>query len=194
MHRRTATKVVDGRVRKKNNHAADPGDYFVRRQDEIRLDRRRPAHGHRHLVTVADLRAFLPLLPDWDRAAGGLDAIVLDDADDCMGWCDDGVVAIAGWESDLWWENAATAFVTEHRHVFDRIGVEYERKAKDRWQVRWTERQAHAFQLLHILPHEMGHHHDRLERTDGGEPFAEAYANRVLDEVWDAYCALFGAP
>lgn len=62
------------------------------------------------------------------------------------------------------------------------------------WQVRWTERQAHAFQLLHILPHEMGHHHDRLERTDGGEPFAEAYANRVLDEVRDAYCALFGAP
>ena len=191
MHRRTATKIVGGRALRKNNHTPDRGDYFVWPQDEIRIDRRRPAPGHRHLITVADLRAFLPLLPDWDEAAAGLNAIVLDDEPGCMGWCGDGVVAITGWEAELWWDDAETSFVELHRHVFERIGVEFEECEPDHWQVRWSERQAHAFQLLHILPHEMGHHHDR---TSGGEPFAERYANKVLDEVWDAYCVTFGAP
>ena len=61
----------------------------------------------------------------------------------------------------------------------------------------WTEAQARAFQLLHILPHELGHHHDRMTtRTRRyaarGEPYAEEYANRVLDDVWPAYISRFG--
>jgi hypothetical protein len=51
-------------------------------------------------------------------------------------------------------------------------------------ELRFTEGQARAYQLLHILPHELGHHHDRIttrsrRRSARGEPYAEAYANRV---------------
>src|SRR4051795_2626468 len=63
-------------------------------------------------------------------------------------------------------------------------------------EVRWTETQARAYQLLHVLPHELGHHHDRMTtRSRGnaarGEPFAEAYAHRVLDPLWPADARAF---
>jgi len=46
------------------------------------------------------------------------------------------------------------------------------------------------------VPHELGHHYDRMttrsHRNIGrGEPFAEAYANRVLDELWLTYTRVF---
>src|SRR3954463_8455320 len=81
-------KVRDGRVLKKNNWRLDPGDYHALAQDEIRLDRRRPPEGSRHLITIAELRRFLALLPHWDEVAVGLDAIVLDSATDCAGCAD----------------------------------------------------------------------------------------------------------
>src|SRR3954462_9687867 len=67
-------KVRDGRVLKKHNWRLDPGDYRALPQDEIRLDRRRPPEGSRHLITIADLRRFIALLPDWNEVAVGLDA------------------------------------------------------------------------------------------------------------------------
>src|SRR4051812_4093345 len=102
-HRRTATRVRDGRVHKKNNWRGDHADYRAYSQTEIRLDRRAPRRGSRHLITIPQLRAFVELLPAWDEVAVGLDAIVLDNDDTCMGWCQDGVVAICAWEADLWW-------------------------------------------------------------------------------------------
>src|SRR5262245_11197389 len=68
-HRRTATRVRDGRVQKKNNWELDRGDYLLRTQDEIRLDRRPPGPGYRQLLTIADVRAFIALLPVWDEVA-----------------------------------------------------------------------------------------------------------------------------
>src|SRR3954468_24628576 len=76
-HRRTATRVRDGRVQKKQNWAPDRQDYLALPQDEIRIYRRDPGKGYRHLVTVEQLRAFLDMLPDWEEAAIGVDAIVL---------------------------------------------------------------------------------------------------------------------
>jgi hypothetical protein len=192
MHRRTATRVRDGRVQKKNNWSADRGDYHAWSQSEIRLDRRDPAPGSRHLITIAQLREMVELLPDWDEVAVGLDAIVLDGDDDCMGWHRDGVVAICAWEAELWWDEAVPAWLDEHAAVLDRLGVEVRGL-----EVRWTEPQARAFQLLHILPHELGHHHDRITTRSRasaarGEPYAEAYALRVLDASFDAYAARFG--
>jgi len=156
IHRRTATKVRNGRVLKKHNWRLDPDDYNVVPQSEIRLVRRRPCEGSRHLVSIAQLRTFVGLLPDWDEVAVGLDAIVLDSADDCAGSYAPGVVL----------------------------------------EVRWTEPQARAYQLLHILPHELGHHHDRIttrsrRRSSRGEPYAEAYANRVLEQVFPSYARAF---
>ena len=101
-HRRSAMRVRDGRVLKKNNWRLDPGDYRALAQDEIRLDRRRPPEGCRHLITIGQLRSFIALLPDWDEVAIGLDAIVLDSATDCDGWCGPGVVAVCAWQQELW--------------------------------------------------------------------------------------------
>jgi hypothetical protein len=217
INRRSATKVRNGRVLKKNSWRLDPGDYRALAQEEIRLDRRRAPAGSRHLITIAELRRFIALLPDWDEVAVGLDAIVLDSADDCAGWCGPGVVAICAWHRELWdwwWAD----MVEEHRHILDLLAVERvpieqsvehsemiedlaamgirTRGSYGDVEVRWTEAQARAYQLLHILPHELGHHHDRITsragRTAGrGEPYAEAYANRVLEEIWPSYGRAF---
>ena len=45
---------------------------------------------------------------------------------------------------------------------------------------------------MHILLHELGHHHDRMTTTSQirsarGERFAETYALRYADSLWDAY-------
>jgi hypothetical protein len=195
-NRRTATRVRAGRVQKKNNWSPDRGDYFALPQDEIRLDRRAPGPGFRHVVTVAQLRAFIALLPDWDDVAVGLDAIVLDEGQDCMGWHSNHVVAVCAWEQGLWWDDGDRDFEADHREVLDILGVERE-QIGDNLEWRWTEEQARAFQLLHILPHELGHHHDRIttrgkRRAARGEAYAESYAHRVLDVVWPSYARRFG--
>jgi hypothetical protein len=213
MNRRSAMKVRNGRVLKKNSWRLDRGDYRALTQAAIRLDRRRPPDGYRHLITIAQLRRFIALLPDWEELAVGLDAIVLDSADDCAGWCGPGVVAICAWQRELWdWWSAD--MVQEHRPILDvlevecvpieqsvehqefvedlaALGFQVRRRLADT-ELRFTEPQARAYQLLHILPHELGHHHDRItshrgRRAGRGEPYAEAYANRVLDEIWPSY-------
>jgi hypothetical protein len=217
INRRSAMKVRNGRVLKKNSWRLDRGDYRALAQAEIRLDRRRPPDGYRHLITIAQLRRFIALLPDWDEVAVGLDAIVLDSADDCAGWCGPGVVAICAWQRELWdWWSAD--MVLEHRPILDVLEVEcvpielsvehrefvedlaalgfrVRRRLADT-ELRFTEAQARAYQLLHILPHELGHHHDRItshrgRRAGRGEPYAEAYANRVLEEIWPSYAREF---
>src|SRR3954453_9105749 len=190
-------KVRDGRVLKKNNWRLDPGDYRTLAQSEIRLDRRRPPDGARHLITIAELRRFLTLLPDWDEVAIGLDAIVLDSATDCAGWWGPGVVAVCAWDADLWeWgsremvegqrpilevievERAPIEESSEHDEFcadLRRMGVRVSGTIGD-FELRWTEAQARAYQLLHILTHELGHHHDRITTHNGrnaarGEPY-----------------------
>lgn len=188
-------RVRNGRVQKKNNWRPDRSDYFAVRQDEVRVDRRAPGRGHRHLITVAQLRAFLELLPDWEEVAVGLDAIVLaTNEPGCMGWHYDGVVAVCAWEQTLWWTDAHPAWAQDE--LLDRLGVDRV-KVGGRLEVRWTEEQARAYQLLDVLPHELGHHHDRMttrskRRAARGEPYAERYASRVLDVVWPAYVRRFG--
>jgi hypothetical protein len=214
LNRRTAMRVRDGRVLKKNNWRLDPGNYRAVPQSQIRLVRERPREGTRHLITIAQLRQFIELLPEWDEVAIGLDAIILDAATDCDGWYAPGGVAICAWDHDLWWWSAED-FVDEHREVLELVDVErvplgdsaeYQEMSEfpgielpsptGYVELRWTEPQARAYQLLHILPHELGHHHDRMtsrrQRTLGrGEPYAEAYANRVLHQVWPKYVRAF---
>lgn len=215
LNRRSAMRVRNGRVLKKNNWRLDPGDYRAVPQSEIRLVRKRPREGTRHLITIAQLRRFIELLPEWDEVAIGLDAIVLDAATDCDGWYAPGGVAICAWNHDLW-EWCSSEFVDEYREFLDLVDVERVplegsqeyRELVDLCgaavpvptgyvEIRWTEPQARAYQLLHILPHELGHHHDRItsrrQRTLGrGEPYAEAYANRVRHQVWPDYARAFG--
>src|SRR4051794_41840129 len=73
--RKSAMRVRDGRVAKKNNWTPDHGDYYARSQSEIRIERTHPGPGYRHVVTVGQLRQFIELLPDWDEVAGGVGGV-----------------------------------------------------------------------------------------------------------------------
>ena len=60
-----------------------------------------------------------------------------------------------------------------------------------------TEGQARAFQLLHVLLHELGHHHDHMTTRSRrsaarGEWFAENYASQYEAQVWNDYLRRFG--
>lgn len=194
--RKTAPRVRDGKVAKKNNWELDRADYHVRSQAEIALDRRDPGPACRHLLTIGQLREAIALLPDWDELAVGLDAVVLDRGGGEMGWYRLGVVAVCAWEHDLWWRDADPDFLLEHAAILEALGVEVV-KHGPRTEVRWTEPQARAFQVLHILPHELGHHRDLMTTQSRraiarGEPYAEAYAHRAMDEMLPAYATRFG--
>ena len=61
----------------------------------------------------------------------------------------------------------------------------------------FSEAQVRAYQLLHILLHELGHHHDRLTtkpcgKPNRGESYAEAYALRHEAVIWGRYQETFG--
>jgi hypothetical protein len=112
-----------------------------------------------------------------------------------MGWHQYGVVAICAWERGVWWPNTGPWFIDEHAELLDLLEVERVRLG-GRTELRWTDAQARAFQLLHILPHELGHHHDRMTTRSRlhaarGEPYAESYAQRVLQTLWPAYSREF---
>jgi hypothetical protein len=218
MNRRTTPRVRDGRVQRKNLWRPARGDYWAVAPEAIQLDRRRPAAGHRHVITIPQLRAFLPLLPDWDEAAIGLRAMVLDSATDCYGWYQAGVVALCNWEQDLW-SLEAPGFLRDHDELLGLLGVERVEPSDSElreinqlleamdvaplalqdcaWrELRWTEAQARAFLLLYTLPHELGHHHDRMTnrsrtRVPRGEPYADAYARRALESLWPIYARHF---
>lgn len=194
--RRTATRVRSGRVQKKNNWVANRRDYFSWSQSEIRLDRNDPGVGYRHVLTVPQLRKFIALLPEWDEIAVGLDAIVIDAGhDDAMGWYDDGVVALCAWpsESGFWFESDAR-WNEENEVLLSLLEVRIDHQ-DGRVGLLWTEAQARAFMLLDVLPHELGHHRDRMTTRSGrlgrGEPFAERYSREVLDGIWPIYTQHF---
>jgi hypothetical protein len=74
----------------------------------------------------------------------------------------------------------------EHRPVLARLGVPVE-----------PTDSARAFQLLHVLLHELGHHHDRMTTRAGryscrGEDFAEHYSRRYAERIWGRYLDEFG--
>jgi hypothetical protein len=195
MPRKTTPKVKAGRVQKKNNWAPTT-DGLRLAGTAVSFERRRPGPDYRHLLRKVDLERFIALLPDWDELATGLRWIVLDAGDwDINGWHRPGVVALCAWDRELW-VDYLPEFLETHGAVLERLGVEL-RPGKESVLVCWTERQARAYQLLHIFLHELGHHHDRMttrSRRDAarGESYAETYALRYADRIWDAYEAEFG--
>lgn len=188
--RRTAPRVRDGEVQRKNRSARTP-NYYVDPMPSIVIDRRNPGRGCRHVVIKDDVRRFVKLLPDWDELQIGLNAIVLDHGHQpCLGWHVPGVVALCAWDKPLDWEECYPHFFDEHHEIFDKLGIPVERGEKI--AVRFTPAAARAFALIHVLVHELGHHHDRMttrsrRQVARGEPYAEAYARRHEDEILARY-------
>lgn len=190
--RKTSTKVRNGKVARKNRTELS-NHYSQIRQAETVIDRLRPGEGYKHYLTIADVKRFLQILPDWTELSIGLDAVVLAEGGDAMGWHWDGVVAVCAWEREyaVDWD---TQFVDEHAVILDRLGVRHEpiEDDPDGRLCYFDDASIKGFQLMHILLHELGHHHDRMTtksqaRSARGELFAETYALKYADRLWDAY-------
>ena len=189
--RRSATKVHNGQVQRKNRHDQTP-HYLTHEMPSLVIDRKRPGEGYRHLVFQDEIRRFLDILPQWGELRLKLDAIVMDEGGDCMGWHRSGVVAICAWDRSI--EIPAEAkFIEEHREVFEKLGIPYRLKDNSAiGLIEFNELTAKAFQLIHVLVHELGHHHDRMTTRSQnnparGETYAEAYARQWEDEILHRY-------
>ncbi|HYT90433.1 MAG TPA: hypothetical protein VEL76_17135 [Gemmataceae bacterium] len=195
--RKTAPKVRDGRVQRKNNWRPTPDNYG---QPQVSIARLRPGRGYRHVLRCADVYTFVHLLPDWDSLKTSLNQILLvAGSNTIQGWFRPGKVAVCALPSNL--------ELVFHRDFFardgaflDRLRVPYEFFPEEKTQVRcWlTPATARCFLLMRVLVHELGHHHDRITNPKGwcsrGEAFAERYERIVEEQVWSRYLAVFGDP
>jgi hypothetical protein len=158
--------------------------------------RKNPGPGHRHVLMVRHVRAFLDILPDWPTLAAGLNTVLLAPSrPDCDGYHRPGLVAICAQPRDLCQRVTNSHYVVQHRDIFARLGVPVELTAEGH-MLRFTKSTLRAYQLLHVLLHELGHHHDRMttrskRRASRGERFAELYARTHGDFIWSRYFAVF---
>ena len=94
-------------------------------------------------------------------------------------------------------------YIEEHRDVLDRLSVEREpiylddgRKDPSYQRCRFTETPVRGFQLMDVFLHELGHHHDRMTtksriNASRGENYAEEYALKYSEPIWNAYLDIF---
>ena len=137
-NRKTTPKVRNGKVQRKNRTDLSRG-WRHHAQERPLVERHAPGEGYRHVLLKRDVEAFLDLLPDWEELCRGLDAVLLARGeDDCMGWHDQGVVAVCAWERELAWECTAP-FLEDHRPVLERLGVAREPTEAGRAFLHWTE-------------------------------------------------------
>jgi hypothetical protein len=197
-NRKSAPEVTGGKVQKKNDWSLTP-NYYSHDQRELVIDRKRPGKGYRHVLTRKDVQEFIAILPDWKELSLGLNAIVLAPGGDGLdGYHSYGVVHICAWEEKLWRKNERnTDFFRSHEPIFQWLSVPIEYSDDGYAVCKFEAETVRAYQLLHILLHELGHHHDRIttsskKRASRGEPYAEAYALAYESQIWDDYRARFG--
>ena len=186
---KTTPKVTNGRVQKKNRCVETP-NYWNTPQTMPVIDRRRPGHDRVHLLKKRDILNFIGILPDWAELSKGLNAIVLDELDEDVDGRHNscGVVIISSWPRELW-ETVPKEYVRDHLAILLQLGLLCDASEKE-YTLKWTEAQAKAFQLLHILLHELGHHHDQMStrfkrQSARGEGYAEQYALKYMDLIWE---------
>jgi len=195
MHRKSAPKVKNGRVQKKNRHELTP-NYWNTRQHTVQIDVEKPGKGCKHFLKKRDIVKFLGLLPNWEEVSVGLDAVVLATVEaGCDGWYSNGVIGICAWDQNKTIETSASYF-EDHQAIFDRLNVEYA-NTKNGIICHFTDHQIIAYQLLHIFLHELGHHHDRIStkhptsNIPHGEDYAENYAFKCEKIIWNRFFECF---
>lgn len=191
-NRKTAPKVAGGLVLRKNNYKQTP-NYWNTPQKDVIIDVEKPGKGYKHFLKKRDILKFLSIIPNWEEVSTGLDAIVLISGKDtdCDGYYNnDGVICISSWEKemDVYINNG---YYQAHKELFERLGVKATKKGND-YFCEFNEDQIKAYQLLHILLHEIGHHVDRIKtkskyRSARGEQYAEDYAFEYEAKIWNAY-------
>lgn len=188
-NRKTAPRVRDGVVLKKNNWAwtRDGNAALLAGAGGIAYEERAPGAGRRHVVSVLDVQRFFRILPDAATHLAGLRAVVLGDDEDALGLYDGrGIITLCSWSDDLivqW----TTEFVKDHAATLARLGVPLDPAGDDEVTVYFDERSARAFQLVHILLHELGHHRQRMRRRNLEEDFAESWAFEMEERIWPRY-------
>jgi hypothetical protein len=256
-HRKTAPRVVDGKVKRKNRWRREP-DYTATHQ--VRIERYKPVAGYRHFISPTDVTAFLGILPDWRELAIGLQRVVLSADPSCLGWHRPGTVAVCAWDEGCT-VVVNPGFYAEHAGIYRKLHVpcrrvvlvkscpgcdfladnppeedaeplcvscgpdlypldredlevQYDylayydlkqnlpREALPRpfgYFLEFNPSTVQAFLLIHVLVHELGHHHDRMtspRRRDAtrGEHYAEEYARQYEDQILRAYRRVFRLP
>ena len=164
INRKSAPRVVGGRVQKKN----DPewtANYYTTAPASLVIDRRRPGQGCRHVLMQRDVERFVRLLPDWPELSRSLNAIALAPGEHSTnGSHTPGVVHICAWEADLWINYAVGHYEDHNLHILLReLGHRHDRMT--------TESKVRAAQ---------------------GEPYAESYALAYEVQIWDRYQEAFG--
>ena len=201
-NRRTATKVKDGRVQRKNRHVPTGTLGLV-------VDRESPGRGFRHVLSKKDLLEFIDLIPNWPRLSERLERITLSS---CHGdWYglhefyhreETGGIFLHAWDEELWM-SVDPVFYSDHKEILAAFGVSITINKKDgdiQGDVicRFTESQAKAFMLLHVFLHELGHHFYRIQQkhhgAGSGEDYAENFANSRFQQIFPEYKRVFGDP
>lgn len=191
-NRKSTPKVIGGVVLRKNNHKKTP-NYWNTNQQNVIIDVEKPGKGYKHFLKKRDVLKFIEIIPNWDEISKSLDAIVLASSDiECDGYYNnDGVVCISAWEKemDIWIKES---YYRDHKELFERFGVKTTERENNTFYCEFNEDQIKAYQLLHILLHELGHHVDRIRTKSKitaarGEQFAEDYAFKYEKIIWQAY-------
>lgn len=177
---KSSPRVRSGKQYRAERGASRAKDFNTSREFP-EIFRKNPGPHHRHVLHVKHVRSFLSILPQWNELAVGLNAILLaPHKTGCDGFHRPGLVAICAQPRSLRFA-VPDWYVQAHRALFKHLNVCVE-KTPEGVVITHTESSLRGFQLLHILLHELGHHHDRMttrsrKRASRGEGFAESYAN-----------------
>jgi hypothetical protein len=194
-HKRSRFRVVDGRAQRRNRWLETP-NYYNTPQPSPVVDRLKPGPGYVHLLRKKDVREFLRILPEWPELAAGLDAIVLSTgSEEYYGWHVPGVVHVCAWQRHLW-DIVDHRGLAEMESILARLEVPVDKRGS-LYRLMWTRGKARAFQLVEVLLHELGHHHDRMTTRRQGDPargeqYADEFAAGRREAIWERFVAHFG--
>lgn len=186
---RSATRVVDGIVQPKNRRTPTTGLL-----ESLVIERERAGRGFRHVLTREDVRRFLGLFDDWETLGRGLRAVRLAEGSYTFGYWRRGVVAMCALPEH---RRLARCYLDAYAlRLFELLDVRAEMDLCERCGQRvetfeLSIEQARAWQLLDVLCHELGHHHDAITNRGGlaerGERYALAFAEERWRGLWSRY-------